>query len=86
VGGHIVERQAENDLNKFKAFIEDEGYATGAWRGTVNEGASVGTPGVEDAAAPRGDSGKAGVSGKVAAGVGPGRERHSKRGGPAEER
>ena len=67
---NVVERQAESDLQKFKEFIEDEGYASGAWRGSVNEGASVGTPGVEQAAASRGDSGKAGVSGKLAAGVG----------------
>ncbi|MFF2028650.1 SRPBCC family protein [Arthrobacter sp. NPDC058192] len=67
---HVVEKQAEGDLERFKAFIEDEGYATGAWRGTVSEGAPTGTPGVADASASRGDSGKAGVSGKVAAGVG----------------
>lgn len=67
---NVVDRQAESDLQKFKEFIEDEGYASGAWRGSVNEGASVGTPGVEHAAASRGDSGKAGVSGKLAAGVG----------------
>ena len=67
---NVVEKQAESDLERFKAFIEDEGYATGAWRGTVGEGAPAGTPGVEDAAASRGDSGKAGVSGKVVAGVG----------------
>jgi carbon monoxide dehydrogenase subunit G len=67
---NIVERQAESDLNRFKAFIEDEGYATGAWRGSVSEGASAGTPGVDDAAGSRGDSGKAGVSGTVIAGVG----------------
>lgn len=66
----IVEKQAESDLNRFKAFIEDEGYATGAWRGTVGEGTSAGTPGVDAAAGSRGDSGKAGVSGKVMAGVG----------------
>jgi hypothetical protein len=66
---NIVEKQAENDLNRFKAFIEDEGYATGAWRGSVGEGTS-GTPGVDAAAESRGDSGKAGVSGKVMAGVG----------------
>ncbi|WP_253908563.1 SRPBCC family protein, partial [Arthrobacter sp. H41] len=66
---NVVENQAEGDLNRFKAFIEDEGYATGAWRGSVG-GTSVGTPGVEDAAGSRGDKGKAGVSGKVAAGVG----------------
>lgn len=67
---NIVDKQAEIDLNRFKAFIEDEGYATGAWRGTVNEGAPAGTPGVDAAAGSRGDSGKAGVSGKVVAGVG----------------
>ncbi|AOT04608.1 SRPBCC family protein [Arthrobacter sp. U41] len=67
---NIVEKQAENDLNRFKAFIEDEGYATGAWRGTVGSGTSAGTPGVEAAAGSRGDSGKTGVSGKVIAGVG----------------
>ncbi len=63
---NVVENQAEKDLDRFKAFIEAEGYASGAWRGTVNEGASV-NPGIEHAAASQGDSGKAGVSGKVAA-------------------
>jgi len=68
---NVVERQAEGDLDRFKAFIESEGYATGAWRGSVPAGEHVGTPGVEAADASRGDSGKAGVSGKaVAAGVG----------------
>ncbi|MET3950217.1 SRPBCC family protein [Arthrobacter sp. UYEF36] len=67
---NIVDKQAENDLNRFKAFVEDEGYATGAWRGTVSEGASEVTPGIDAAAASQGDSGKAGVSGKVIAGVG----------------
>ena len=72
---NIVENQAEGDLDRFKAFIEDEGYASGAWRGSVNEGTrvpgTVGTPDADDAAASRGDSGKAGVSGKaVATGVG----------------
>ena len=68
---NIVENQAEADLDRFKAFIEAEGYATGAWRGSVNEGSAVGTPGVDDAAGSRGDRGKAGVSGKaVAAGLG----------------
>ena len=68
---NIVENQAEADLERFKKFIESEGYATGAWRGSINEGASVGTPGVEHAASSQGDSGKAGVSGKtVAAGLG----------------
>jgi ribosome-associated toxin RatA of RatAB toxin-antitoxin module len=67
---NIVENQAEGDLDRFKAFIESEGYASGAWRGSVNDGAGVGTPGVTEAAASRGDAGKAGVSGAaVAAGV-----------------
>ena len=68
---HVIENQAEKDLDRFKAFIEAEGYATGAWRGSVNEGADVGTPGVDAAAAARGDSGKAGISATaVAAGLG----------------
>jgi len=68
---NVVENQAEGDLDRFKAFIESEGYATGAWRGSVGGGGTVGTPGVEDADVTRGDSGKAGVSAKtVAAGVG----------------
>jgi carbon monoxide dehydrogenase subunit G len=72
---NVIENQAEGDLDRFKAFIEAEGYASGAWRGSVNEGArvpgTVGTPDVDDADASRGDSGKAGVSGKAAAaGVG----------------
>jgi carbon monoxide dehydrogenase subunit G len=68
---NIVENQAERDLERFKSFIESEGYATGAWRGSVNEGVQAGTPGVDEAAQSRGDSGKAGVSGKaVAAGLG----------------
>jgi carbon monoxide dehydrogenase subunit G len=61
----IVERQVTSDLKRFKDLIEDEGYASGAWRGTVNAGLGVGTPGVEAAAASRGDSGKAGVSPKT---------------------
>src|SRR5829696_5316329 len=49
---NIVENQAERDLEKFKAFIESEGYATGAWRGSISEGAQVGTPGVDQAGSP----------------------------------
>jgi len=68
---NVVENQAEGDLDRFKAFIEAEGYASGAWRGAVDEGATLGSPGVEDAEGSRGDAGKAGVSGKaVAAGLG----------------
>ena len=29
---HVVGRQADHDLKKFKDFIEHEGHATGAWR------------------------------------------------------
>ncbi|WP_448624231.1 SRPBCC family protein [Geodermatophilus sp. URMC 64] len=66
----VVERQVTSDLERFKQLVEDQGYATGAWRGSIGEGVGAGTPGVEAAAASQGDSGKAGVSGKaVAAGV-----------------
>jgi hypothetical protein len=66
----IVERQVRGDLERFKALVESEGYASGAWRGSINEHVDVGTPGAEAASASRGDSGKAGVSGKaVAAGA-----------------
>ena len=58
----IVGRQVKSDLKRFKELIEDAGYESGAWRGSVNEGLGVGTPGVEAAAGSRGDSGKAGVS------------------------
>lgn len=65
----IVATQAEADLKRFKTFIEKRGTETGGWRGAV-PGHGVGTPGVEDAAASKGDDGKAGVSGKaVAAGA-----------------
>ena len=67
---NIVQRQAEKDLEKFKAFIEARGSETGGWRGAVNEDVTVGIPGAEDAVLSEGDSGKAGVSGKaVAAGA-----------------
>ncbi|WP_104179377.1 SRPBCC family protein [Arthrobacter sp. B0490] len=67
---NVVENQAKADLHRFKEFIESESYATGAWRGSVAGVGTAGTPTVEDAAGSRGDGGKAGVSGKVAAGVG----------------
>ncbi|WP_324652831.1 SRPBCC family protein [Georgenia sp. H159] len=62
----VIERQAESDLANFKEFIEAEGYATGAWRGTVD---GVGTPGLEDATS-QGDSGKAGLGKAAAAAAG----------------
>src|ERR671921_1713220 len=43
----IVERQVTSDLERFKALVEDQGYASGAWRGSLNEGAGFGTPGIE---------------------------------------
>ncbi|MDH2445153.1 SRPBCC family protein [Amnibacterium sp. CER49] len=64
---NVVDNQTENDLARFKELVESEGYASGAWRGTIQD--VPGTPTVEDAAATRGDSGKAGVSGKVVAGA-----------------
>ncbi|PWU43752.1 cyclase [Micromonospora globispora] len=67
---NIVEKRAEADLEKFKSYIESRGTETGAWRGTIDEGRTLGTPGVEHAASSMGDDGKAGVSGKaVAAGA-----------------
>lgn len=65
---NVVENQAKADLERFKKFIESESYATGAWRGAVT--GQSGTPTVDDAEQSRGDGGKAGVSGAVAAGVG----------------
>ncbi|CAA9330324.1 MAG: hypothetical protein AVDCRST_MAG29-1010 [uncultured Nocardioidaceae bacterium] len=65
---NIVGRQAESDLEKFKSWFEARGFETGGWRGAVNEGANVGTPGVESATS-QGDSGSGGVSAKKVAGV-----------------
>jgi uncharacterized membrane protein len=62
---NLINRQAEADLERFKAFIEGRGFETGAWRGSVNEGAGVGTPGVDAADAARGDSGKPGAGGQA---------------------
>src|SRR4051794_26255343 len=62
---NIIERQAQSDVERFKAYIESRGAESGAWRGEVGAPA-VGTPGVELASS-EGDSGKAGVSPKVAA-------------------
>jgi hypothetical protein len=65
----IVERQVRSDLERFKALVESEGYASGAWRGSINENIDVGVPGAEAAVGSHGDSGKAGVSGKAVAGA-----------------
>jgi carbon monoxide dehydrogenase subunit G len=67
---NVVENRAQGDLERFKSFVESEGHATGAWRGSVNAGGAGGPTSIEDAHPSRGDQGKAGVSGKVvAAGV-----------------
>ena len=34
----FVSRRVENDLERFKEFIEKRGQETGAWRGTIKEG------------------------------------------------
>ena len=61
----LIERQAQSDLERFKTFIEARGAESGSWRGQVGA-PTVGTPGV-DLASSEGDSGKAGISPKVAA-------------------
>ena len=42
---HLIERQAQADLDRFKEFIESEQYATGAWRGSVAQRRSCGYAG-----------------------------------------
>jgi uncharacterized membrane protein len=37
----VVSRRIENDLERFKEFIENRGQETGAWRGTIREGQKV---------------------------------------------
>jgi len=37
----IVERQAEGDLGRFKEFVESHPRASGAWRGSITEGAGM---------------------------------------------
>ncbi len=54
---HLVERQAEGDLERFKDFIEARGQATGAWRGAVNEESDTGIPTRAVAEGSPGDSG-----------------------------
>ncbi len=66
---NLISRRAEADLEKFKDYIEKRGTETDGWRGTVSNAAAAGTPGVDDAAASRGDSGSAGIT-KTAAVLG----------------
>jgi carbon monoxide dehydrogenase subunit G len=65
----IVGRQVTSDLQRFKDLIESQGYASGSWRGSVNPELDTGTPTTQTAYRSHGDSGKAGVSGKVIAGA-----------------
>ncbi len=65
----VIERRAKADLEKFKEFIEARGVESGGWRGGVQEGSLPGAPGVEAAAASRGDDGSAGVTGTAVAGA-----------------
>jgi uncharacterized membrane protein len=41
---NVVGKQAEADLERFKAFIEAQGYPTGSWRGTIGATIEVGSP------------------------------------------
>jgi hypothetical protein len=47
---HIVARQTEHDLKRFKKFIEHEGHAAGAWRASAPGGTEV--PASTETAAP----------------------------------
>lgn len=40
----FVQRRVKGDLQRFKAFIEERGQATGAWRGEVRAGSSRADP------------------------------------------
>ena len=62
---HIVEKQVQDDLQRFKSLVENRGAVSGGWRGTINPGGAASTPGVEAAASSRGDKDKAGLSSKV---------------------
>lgn len=55
---HVVGRQAEHDLKKFKEFIEHEDHATGAWRESI--------PGTATGAAATTTTAAAGTAGKTA--------------------
>jgi len=39
----VTSRRIENDLQRFKEFVESRGGETGAWRGEVHEGKATGT-------------------------------------------
>ena len=59
---HLIERQTEADLERFKSFIEGERAATGAWAAARSAAdTTMGAPRVDDAASKT--HGKAGLSG-----------------------
>ena len=61
---NIVSRQAQNDLEKFKEFIESSGSETGSWRGKVDRGDTEnGTGEGKTTATSREPSGSAGTTG-----------------------
>jgi ribosome-associated toxin RatA of RatAB toxin-antitoxin module len=61
---NIIATQAEDDLENFKRFVERSGAAVTGWRGSINEGADLDTPGIADAASSLGDRGKVGDAGE----------------------
>ncbi|WP_083665206.1 SRPBCC family protein [Kocuria sp. CNJ-770] len=67
---HLVENRAQKDLERFKEFIEAQGQATGAWRGSVHVDADVGAPGMGDAPALRGDDARIRPPSTAGAGTG----------------
>jgi len=46
----VTSRRVENDLQRFKEFIESSGAETGEWRGEVYQGQTVGRSGAQQAA------------------------------------
>lgn len=66
---NIVSRQAQNDLEKFKEFIEQSGSATGAWRGTVSRDDAEDEPGSAEGEAAAASSGSSGSTGGTGAGT-----------------
>ena len=61
---NIIATQAEDDLENFKRFVERAGAGAPGWRGSINEGADLDTPGIADAASSLGDPGKVGDAGE----------------------
>ena len=68
---NIVSRQAQNDLEKFKEFIESSGSETGAWRGKVDRGDAEGATTVASTE-PSGSTGATGAGTPTAQADSPG--------------